>query len=403
MNYFFSAGEASGDLHAAQVIAALRKLDADAHFTFLGGDMMAREAGCEPLIHYRDMAFMGFTEVIKHLPEIFRNMRVARGAIKSERPDVVVLVDYPGFNLKLADYARSLGLKTVYYIAPKVWAWKEYRVKTLARVTDRLLSILPFEPKWFGSRGLNVDYVGNPSVEEMDRALAVKESPEEFRLRHGLDSRPLLALVPGSRKGEIAANLPVMDAVAGRHPELQAVVAGAPGISPDLYKKYTRLPMIEGTTLSLMAQSDVALVTSGTASLECALAATPQVVCYRSVGWKWAHDLFTHILKIPYVSLPNLIAGPVDAEARKRENSKRNEPRGAIIPELLVHHCNADEVDAALTAILPGTPGAEKQLRGYAEMRARLATGERAARNAARIIYDVAAQAGCGVKEDIKE
>lgn len=161
--------------------------------------------------------------------------------------------------------------------------------------------------------------------------------------------------------------------------------------------------MIEGTTLSLMAQSDVALVTSGTASLECALAATPQVVCYRSVGWKWAHDLFTHILKIPYVSLPNLIAGPVDAEARKRENSKRNEPRGAIIPELLVHHCNADEVDAALTAILPGTPGAEKQLRGYAEMRARLATGESAARNAARIIYDVAAQAGCGVKEDIKE
>lgn len=390
MNYFFSAGEASGDLHAAQVIAALRRIDPEARFTFLGGDLMAEAAGCAPLIHYRDMAFMGFTEVVKHLPEIFRNMRVARGAIASERPDVVVLVDYPGFNLKLAGFARKLGLKTVYYIAPKVWAWKEYRVKTLAKVTDRLLAILPFEPEWFGKRGLTVDYVGNPSVEEMDRALAGMESGEEFRKRHGLDGRPILALVPGSRKGEISANLPVMDAVAGLHPELQAVVAGAPGIDPALYRKYTGLPVIEGTTLSLMAQSDVALVTSGTASLECALAGTPQVVCYRSVGWKWAHDLFTHILKIPYVSLPNLITGPVDAEARRRENAKRHEPRGYIIPEMLVHHCNVDEVNAALSAILPGSPAAEKQLGGYKEMRRRLSTGQSAARNAAAIIYEVA-------------
>lgn len=390
MNYFFSAGEASGDLHAAQVITALRQLDPDARFTFLGGDMMAQAAGCQPLIHYRDMAFMGFTEVLKHLPSIFRNMRVARGAIASEKPDAVVLVDYPGFNLKLAAYARSLGLKTVYYIAPKVWAWKEYRVKTLVKVTDRLLSILPFEPEWFGKRGLTVDYVGNPSVEEMDRALAGMENPDDFRNRQGLDHRPILALVPGSRKGEISANLPVMDAVARRHPELQAVVAGAPGIDPSLYAAYTRLPVIEGTTLSLMAQSDVALVTSGTASLECALAGTPQVVCYRSVGWKWAHDLFTHILKIPYVSLPNLIAGPVNAEARRHENAKRDQPRGYIIPELLVHHCNVEEVDTALTAILPGSQAAEKQRRGYAEMRRRLSTGQSAARNAAEIIYATA-------------
>ncbi len=393
MNYFFSAGEASGDLHAAQVIAALRKLDPEARFTFLGGDLMAEAAGCPPLIHYRDMAFMGFTEVAKHLPEIFRNMRVARQAIDRERPDVVVLVDYPGFNLKLADYARSLGLKTVYYIAPKVWAWKEYRVKQLAKVTDRLLSILPFEKEWFSKRGLNVDYVGNPSVEEMDRALASMESADDFRRRHGLDTRPILALVPGSRKGEIAANLPVMDAVARRHPELQAVVAGAPGIDPEIYRKYTSLPVIGGTTLSLMAQAAVALVTSGTASLECALAGTPQVVCYRSVGWKWAHDLFTHILKIPYVSLPNLIAGPVDAEARRRENAKRTQPRGYIIPELLVHHCNPAEVDAALTAILPGTPGADAQRRGYAEMRRRLATGQSAAHLAATAILDTALEA----------
>ncbi len=387
MNYFFSAGEASGDLHAAQVMKELRKLDPDARFTFLGGDLMARAAGHAPLIHYRDMAFMGFIEVVKHLPEVMRNMKVARKAIAGERPDVVVLVDYPGFNLKLAGYARSLGLKTVYYIAPKVWAWKEYRVKTLRRVTDRLLSILPFETEWFGQRGLNVDYVGNPSVEEMDHALSTMESREEFRSRHSLDSRPVLALVPGSRRGEIKANLPVMDAVARRHPELQAVVAGAPGIDAEIYRKYTSFPIIEGTTLSLMAQSDAALVTSGTASLECALAGTPQVVCYRSVGWKWAHDLFTHILKIPYVSLPNLIAGPIDAEARRRENAKRDTPRGSIIPELLIHHCNPDEVDAALRLILPGTQGADAQRRGYAEMRRRLDSGQSAAATTARIIF----------------
>lgn len=387
MNYFFSAGEASGDLHAAQVMESLKRLDPDARFTFLGGDLMAEAAGHAPLIHYRDMAFMGFVEVVKHLPSILRNMRVARKAIAETRPDVVVLVDYPGFNLKLAGYARSLGLKTVYYIAPKVWAWKEYRVKTLCKVTDRVLSILPFEEEWFSERGLKVDYAGNPSVEEMDRALAAMESGEAFRSRHSLDSRPILALVPGSRRGEIKTNLPIMDAVARRHPELQAVVAGAPGIDPEIYREYTSFPVIEGTTLSLMAQSDAALVTSGTASLECALAGTPQVVCYRSVGWKWAHDLFTHILKIPYVSLPNLIVGPVDAEARRRENAKRDTPRGSIIPELLIHHCNPDEVDAALTAILPGTPGAEAQRRGYEEMRRRLDCGRSAADSAAGIIF----------------
>lgn len=388
MKYFFSAGEASGDLHASQVIKELLAVDPEADIQFLGGDLMAEAAGKAPLIHYRDMAYMGFTEVIRHLPQIFGNMRRARKAIADFRPDAVVLVDYPGFNMKLAGYAKSLGIKVYYYIAPKVWAWKEYRVRTLRRVTDKILSILPFEPAWFRSRGLNVDYVGNPSVEEMDQALKRMGSHDEFRSRHGLDSRPILAIVPGSRKGEITSNLPVMDQVAARHPELQAVVAAAPGIERKFYDRFTSLPVIEGTTLELMAHSDAALVTSGTASLECALAGTPQAVCYRSNGWKPVHDLFVHILKIPYVSLPNLIAGEIDAETRRRENSKTDEPRGFIIPEMLVHHCNPDEVDRQLSAILPGTPGATRQKEGYALMRSRLAgtATDSAARNTARIL-----------------
>lgn len=389
MKYFFSAGEASGDLHASQVIKELRNLDPEAEISFLGGDLMAAAAGKEPVIHYHDMAYMGFTEVIRHLPQIFGNMKRARQAIADERPDAVVLVDYPGFNLKLAEYAHNLGIKVFYYIAPKVWAWKEYRVKTLRKVTDKVLSILPFEPEWFRERGLDVEYVGNPSIEEMDRALASTVSASEFRRRHSLDGRPILAIVPGSRKGEISCNLPVMDEVARRHPEMQAVVAAAPGIDRSYYDRYTSLPVISDTTLELMAHSDAALVTSGTASLECALASTPQVVCYRSNGWKIAHDIFVHILKIPYVSLPNLVAGSIDAESRARENAKTSEPRGCIIPEMLVHHCNPDEVDRELSRILPGTEGAERQRQGYALMRERLATGESAARNAATAIYNM--------------
>lgn len=388
MKYFFSAGEASGDLHASKVIEELKKIDPGADVAFFGGDLMARAAGKAPVVHYRDMAYMGFTEVIKHLPQILGNMKKARKTIEELRPDAVVLVDYPGFNLKLAEYARSLGIKVFYYIAPKVWAWKEYRVKKLRKVTDRILSILPFEEQWFASRGVTVDYVGNPSVEEMDASLAALGSGEEFRGRHGLDSRPILALVPGSRKGEISCNLPVMDSVASLHPRLQPVVAAAPGIEPDFYKGMTTFPVIGGTTLELMAHADVALVTSGTASLECALADTPQVVCYRSVGWKFAHDLFVHILKIPYVSLPNLVAGQIDAESRCRENAKGPEQaRGLIIPEMLVHHCNVEEVNRELVKILPGSDGAERQREGYRLMRSRLMTDSSAAANAAKIIY----------------
>lgn len=388
MKYFFSAGEASGDIHASQVINHLRQLDPGAEFRFLGGDAMAGAAGCEPIVHYERMAYMGFIDVALHLPDVLANMRTARRAIADWRPDRVVLVDYPGFNLKLAAYSHSLGLRTDYYIAPKLWAWKAYRLPALRRSTDRIYSILPFEPDWFGPRGLTVDYVGNPSVEEVDAALASVPSESDFRSIHGLDPRPILAIVPGSRRGEIKANLPVMDAVARRHPDMQPVVAGAPSIPSEFYRRFTDFPVISATTLQLMARSRAALVTSGTASLEAALAGAPQVVCYRAVGWKWAADLFTHILKIPYVSLPNLIAGPIDAATRREVNREAAHTgvRGCVVPEMLVHNCTPDAVDRQLTPLISDTPARAAQLDGYARIRERLHTHSPAALTTARNI-----------------
>lgn len=390
MRYFISAGEASGDVHGAQVIRELRQLDPEAEITFLGGDDMARAAGHAPMIHYRDMAYMGFIDVARHLPQVLGNLSAAKRAIRDSRPDAVVLIDYPGFNLKLAEYAHGLGLPVHYYIAPKLWAWKEYRIEKLRRYVDRLYSILPFEPEWFGERGVKAEYVGNPSVEEVEQAMAAMPSDEEFRAAHGLDGRPILALVPGSRMGEIKANLPVMDAVARRHPGLQTVVAGAPSIDTEVYRQFTDYPVIHASTLQLMSYSRAALVTSGTASLESALAGAPQVVCYRAVGWKWAHDLFTHILKIPYCSLPNLITGRIDRKAREEVNRKAAETgvRGWIIPEMLVHNCSPDKVDAQLTPLLDDTDERIAQLEGYAEVKRRLSTTSSAARNVARNIFD---------------
>lgn len=389
MKYFFSAGEASGDLHAAQVIKELLRIDPAAEIEFLGGDEMAAAAGHAPKIHYSRMAFMGFIDVARHLPQVAENFRIAETAIREMQPDAVVLVDYPGFNLKIAKYAKKLGCKVYYYIAPKLWAWKEYRIKQLRKYVDGIFSILPFEPAWFGERGVKVEYVGNPSVEEVDRAIAALPSRKEFLERYSLDDRPILALVPGSRVGEIKANLPVMDAVAKMHPEMQTVVAGAPSIDRSLYRKFTSYPVIEAATLELMAQSRAALVTSGTASLECALAGCPQVVCYRAVGWKWAHDIFLHILKIPYCSLPNLVGGKIDRQTRREVNEEaiRTGVRGCIVPEMLVHNCTPENVDRQLAPLLADGVTRTAQLEGYEKVKSLLHTEKTAAATVASLLY----------------
>lgn len=370
MHYFISVGEASGDIHAAELIKELRRVDATARFTYLGGDLMAEASGTAPLIHYRDMAFMGFCEVIRHIDKVLHNLRTAKRSLVESRPDALILVDYPSFNLKLAQEAVKIGVPVYYYISPKVWAWKEGRVKKIKRYVKRMLSILPFEVAYYRDRhGYEIDYVGNPTVKEVDERLRAKTTEAAFRAKHGIMSdRPLLALVPGSRKGEIRNNLPVMAEVARRHPELYPVVAGAPAIDASIYRKYCEYTVVDNDTFELMAHARGALVTSGTATLEAALIGVPQVVCYRANGSRISYNIFKHILKIPYVSLPNLIAGK------------------AVVAEQLVHLCTPDRVDGELSKVLPGGADYEAQQQGYELIRAKLTTAD-AATNAAAIIY----------------
>ena len=238
MKYMLLAGEASGDLHASHLITALRRKDPEARFVFLGGDKMAAAAGCEPEVHIRDMAFMGFSEVLRNLGAIKRNMATAIKALTDHRPDALILIDYPSFNLKVAARAKKLGIPVFYYISPKVWAWKEHRVKSIKKLIDRMFVIFPFEVDFYRDRhGYDVTYVGNPSLSEVDKALGEALSREDFLKKHNLRDKPLIALLPGSRTGEIRNNLGVMTAVTDRFPQYQAVIAGAPNMAPEVYAK----------------------------------------------------------------------------------------------------------------------------------------------------------------------
>jgi lipid-A-disaccharide synthase len=386
MHFFISAGEASGDIHAADLITELRKAAPDSTFTFLGGDLMAAAAGHAPLTHYKDMAYMGFAEVLRHLPTIAKILNKARETINRERPDALILIDYPSFNLKLAKYAKSvLGIPVFYYISPKVWAWKEYRVKEMRLYCDKILSILPFEVDYFRDKQLNVEYVGNPSVAEVEHKKANMMTRAEMNMRFGLDgNRPLLALIPGSRKGEIRGNLPFMVEAAQNFPQLQPVVAAAPSLPISFYRelqipKLNHIPVITDATFELMAHSEVALVTSGTATLECALLETPQVVCYRSSGKKWFYNLMSHVLKCPHISLPNLIANGLRGQRFANE----------VVPELLMHHCNTQEMTNHLANLLPGTPGRKQMLSGYQRMKAQLKATSAPQRAAASILSEL--------------
>ena len=353
------AGEASGDLHASNVIASIKRLDPEAEFRFIGGDLMSKSARKSPDIHYDRLNVMGFSEVLRKLPALLKNLKAVKKIIKEFNPDVLILVDYPGFNLKLAKYAHKRGIRVDYFISPKIWAWKEWRIKAIKKYVDNMYSILPFEENFYAKHQYKVKYVGNPSVQEIDHALGHLPPKRHFMERQGFtdSERPIIALLPGSRKGEIRNNLPIMIEVVKRFPEYQFAVAAAPAIPEKFYREVAQDPGLQvvfGATPTLLKYSVAALVTSGTATLETALIGTPQVVCYRANGSKLSYKIMEKLLKVKYVALPNLIVN------------------NSIVPEMLVHNCTVDRVARELSPLLQHSPKREWQVNGYKNMRRRL-------------------------------
>lgn len=372
MKYFLIAGEASGDLHASHLIESLKQLDPEAQFRFLGGDMMSAQAGTQPIIHYRDMAYMGFADVVRHLGKILGFLGTARRSIDEWQPAAVILVDYPSFNLKVAKYAHNLGIPVHYFISPKVWVWKEWRVKDIRRYVNHMYCILPFEPDWYRERDYKATYVGNPTVQEVAQASKVFPDFAQFIEEFGLADKPIIALVPGSRVREIRDNLPLMLEAAARHPEYQAVIAGAPSIDDSLYRDVMgnqAVPVLRDATYPLVHHARAAVVTSGTATLETALLGTPQVACYRFNGSKLSYNFYRRLLTGKYVTLPNLIV---------------DEP---VIPELLMHLCTVDSIDSHLSQLLADSDERITMLGGYQRLAERLGT-DVCTETAARLIKD---------------
>ncbi len=314
MKYYLIVGEASGDLHASNLMRALKEGDPQADFRFFGGDLMS-EVGGTRVKHYKELAYMGFIPVLLHLRTIFRNMELCKKDIVGWQPDVVILVDYPGFNLKIAEYVKKhTDIPIYYYISPKIWAWKEYRIKNIKRDVDELFSILPFEVDFFKGHQYPIHYVGNPCVDAVDAFRKNHtETFGEFVSSNSLEEKPVIALLAGSRKQEIKDNLPdMLEAAKPFVGQYQLVLAGAPGIDPAYYQQYigadVPVRIVFGQTYRLLAQAAVALVTSGTATLETALFRVPQVVCYYMAMGKLISFLRRHILKVKYISLVNLVA-----------------------------------------------------------------------------------------------
>lgn len=370
MKYYLIAGEASGDSHASNLMKAILQEDPKAEFRFFGGDLMAK-AGGTCVKHYRDMAYMGFIPVLLHLRTIFRNLSCCKQDILTWKPDVLILIDYPGFNLKVAKFIKQhSSIPVYYYISPKIWAWKEYRIKNIRRDIDKLLSILPFEVDFFKKHHYPVNYVGNPCVDAVQTFREnYQESLDEFQLRNKLDNRPIIALLAGSRKQEIKDNLSRMTEASKDFPQYQFVIAGAPGIDPEFYQQFIGkdTKILFGQTYPLLTHATAALVTSGTATLETALFKVPQVVCYYTAAGKLVSFLRRHILKVQYISLVNLISG--------------NE----AVTELVADGMTVTNLKAELKQILPDGNKRSKMLSDYEQLIQALGTAG-ASQRAAEII-----------------
>ena len=360
MRYYLIVGEASGDLHASRLMRALALKDSAAEFRFFGGDLMS-EVGGTCVKHYRDLAYMGFIPVLLHLPVILRNMSSCKKDIVAWQPDVVILVDYPGFNLDIAKYVHAhTDIPVYYYISPKIWAWKEWRIRAIKRDVKEMFSILPFEIDFYERKhNYKIHYVGNPTVEEVTvfKSLYV-ETTTDFCSRNGLqNNKPIIAILAGSRMQEIKDNLPSMLEAASRFEDYQMVIAGAPSIENSYYNKFINnysVKVVKNITYELLSHTTVAIVTSGTATLETALFNVPQVVCYKTPLPKLIRFAFKHIIKVPFISLVNLVANK------------------DVVQELFADRFKVKNIANELYRILPGQPYRETMLAEYKQMRDKL-------------------------------
>ena len=360
MKYYLIVGEASGDLHASRLMRSLKKVDEFAEFRFFGGDLMAAEGGTR-VKHYKELAYMGFVPVLLHLRTIFSNMKMCKEDIVKWKPDVVILVDYPGFNLNIAKFLKKkTNIPAYYYISPKIWAWKEWRIRSIRRDIAEMFSILPFEVPFYEKKHhYPIHYVGNPTAQEVNEFRAgYQQSFEEFCTENQLDThRPILALLAGSRLQEIKDNLPAMIEVAERFEDFQMVLAGAPSIEDKYYEQFvkgTPVRMVRNKTYQLLSHSTAALVTSGTATLETALFNVPQVVCYETPLPRLVRFAFDHIMSCKHISLVNLI---VDKE---------------VVQEMFADRFKVDAIADQLYQLLPGMEGRKRMLAEYQVVRERL-------------------------------
>ncbi|MFP5041597.1 lipid-A-disaccharide synthase [Parasediminibacterium sp. JCM 36343] len=367
MKYYIISGEASGDLHGSNLIRQLHLLDSNAHVRCWGGNMM-EAAGATLVKHYRELAFMGFVEVVKNLPAILRNIRFCKEDITAFKPDVLVLIDYPGFNLRIAEWGKQQGYKIAYYISPQVWAWKANRVKKMKLCIDKMLVILPFEKDYFKNVwDWDVEYVGHPLVEVID---SYKKAHSNSKAPAGL---PIVALLPGSRKQEIEKKLPVMLAVSKKFPQYQFVVAKAPGQEDSFYEPflspYSNVGAIGDGTYSLLMQAKAALVTSGTATLETALFAVPEVVCYK--GSNISYQIGKRLIKIKFISLVNLIMDKL------------------VVKELIQDEMTTQNLEKELAILLSDTEKETQLQQDYAALKKLLSEGGNASANASKSIYEM--------------
>lgn len=373
MKYYVVVGEASGDLHASNLIKSIKGNDSDAQIRGWGGDLM-QEAGCEIVWHYKDTAIMGFLTVLKNLGKIKENIKACCHDILVWRPDVVILVDYGGFNLRVASLIKQANIPIFYYISPKIWAWNTGRVKKIKKLVDRMYVIFPFEVDFYKRLGYTVQYAGNPLVDAIDDRGCKEEIFEDFIAVNGLPPKPIIALLAGSRTQELRYVLPKMLSMVKHFPEYQFVIAGAPSMIDADYAPYLKgmnIPIVYGQTYRLLRQARVALVTSGTATLETAILRTPQIVCYSGEGGVLSYVLFKIFVKVKYISLVNLIAG--------RE----------VVKELLMQKLNEKNLLRELQAILPDGLDREQMLEAYDEVNHRLGRAGASERFARMMIEDL--------------